>query len=309
VATSGSVDFTSTRDELIKDALTLIRAIDPDEAVPSEKMVQSTRFFNRMVKTFQAQGLHLWTEAEAILFVDKGTRIYTFPTAYATDPEDFDDTTTSAAASSGDSTITVSAAGNIAVGDFLIIELDDGTRQKTTVGAISSTTITLPVGTTLTDDVASGNEVIAFTTKINRPLKVLSARRRISSVDSPLEVVSREEYVDLPNKTSTGLVNEIYYKPLVSTGELYLWPTGDTATERLSFTYQRPLEDFDSTSNNPDFPVEWHELLVSNLAFRLAPTYGTPPDIYQMVREQALMTYEMISGFDAEKTSVYINPR
>lgn len=309
MATSGSVNFTSTRDEIIKDALTLLRAIDPDEPVPPTKLVQSARFLNRLVKQLQTQGLHLWTDAEATLFMDKGTRIYTFPAAYAAASEDYDDTTTAAAASSGDSTFTVSAAGNIAAADFLSIELDSGSRQWTTVNLISGTTITLPTGTTLDGDVAGGNEIIAFATKINRPLRILSARRRISGVDSPLALVSREEYVDLPNKSSTGLVNEIYYKPLTSTSELYLWPTGDTATDRLSFTYQRPIEDFDSTGDNPDLPVEWHDMLVTGLARMLAPAYGVVGGRYKIVQEQSIAAHRIVSGFDSETTSVYLNPQ
>lgn len=309
MGTSGSVDFNSTRDEIIKDALTLCRAIDPDETVPSAKITQATRFLNRMTKAFAAKGLHLWTEEKGILFLDKGTDLYTFPTAYATDPEDFDDTTTSAAASSGASTIAVTAAGNIAAGDFLSIELDSGARQWTTVQSISGTTVTLAIGTTLTGDVASGNEVIAFTTKVNRPLRIMSARRTLSGTDSPIELVSRDEYDDLPNKSGTGLVNEVYYRPKTTTGELYVWPTGDTATDRLSFTYQRPIEDFDSTSNNPDLPVEWHEFLVANLALRIAPSYGVDPSTFKMIRDQAATTEEIVEGFDSEFTSVYFTQR
>jgi hypothetical protein len=309
VATSGTVDFTSTRDDIITDALTNLRAIDPSETIEPGKLEQGARYLNRLVKLLQAQGLHLWTEVEATLFMDKGTRIYTFPTAYATGSEDFDDTTTSAAASSGDTTITVTAIGNIAVGDFISIELDSGSRQWTTVRLISGTTITLPLLITLDGDVASGNEVVAFTTKINKPMRVLSARRRISSVDSPLILVSREEYVDLPNKSSTGLVNEIYYKPLATTGELYLWPTGDTVTDRLSFTYQRPMEDFDSTSNNPDLPVEWHQMLVTSLAEMLAPAYGVTGRAYDIIKSQAVMAHRVVSGYDVETTSVYLNPQ
>lgn len=308
MATSGSVDFTSTRDEIIKDALTLCRVIDPEEAVPAEKLVQADRFLNRMIKSFQAQGLHLWTEAEATLFMDKGTQIYTFPGAYATDTQDFDSTTTSAAAVSGASSISVTAAGNIASGDFISIELDSGSRQWTTVGGVSGTTVTLASGTTLTGDVASGQEVVAFTTKISRPLKIISARRSASSIDSPIEVVTREEYVDLPNKLGTGVVNEIYYKPKNTTGELYLWPTGDTATDRLGFTYQRYIEDFDAASNTPDFPGEWHEMLVSNLAFRIAPSYGVTGGQIAAIREQAILTYNLASSFDAEFGSVYFMP-
>lgn len=309
MATSGSVDFTSTRDEIIKDALTLCRAIDPDETVPPAKMVQGSRFFNRLVKQLQAQGLHLWTEEEGILFIDKGTRIYTFPSAYATNPEDYDDTTTSAAASSGATTISVTSAGNIAASDFLSIELDSGSRQWTTVRSISGTTVTIAAGDTLDGDVASGNEVIAFTSKIDKPLQVLSARRTINSVDSPIEVVSREEYVDLPNKASTGAINEIYYKPLNTTGKLHIWPTGESAIDRLSFTYQRSIEDFDSTDDNPDYPVEHHQMLVANLALLLAPTYGVSPTQFSILERQAIASFNIASSFDAEFSSIFITPR
>ncbi len=115
--------------------------------------------------------------------------------------------------------------------------------------------------------------------------------------------------MDLPNKASTGLINEVYYKPLVTTGELYVWPTGDTALDRLSFTYQRPIDEFNSTSDNPDYPIEHHEMLVANLALRLAPTYGIPGNTYSMLKEQAIATYMVSSTFDAEFTSVYFNPR
>lgn len=309
MTTSGSVDFNSTRDEIIKDALTLCRVVDPTEAIEPSQLEQSARFLNRMIKIFQAQGLHLWTEAEAILFIDKGTRIYTFPTANATDPEDYDDTTVDSDAVLGASAITVAAIGNIAAGDYISIVLDTGVRQWTTVSSITGLVITLPLGTTLNADATTGNEVVAFTTKINRPLKLISARRTISAIDSPLEIVSREEYVDLPNKDATGLINEVYYKPLNTTGQLFAWPTGDTTTDRLSFTYQRPIEDFDSTSNSPDFPVEWHEMLVNNLAYRLAPSYGVPADVFQMIREQAKLSYDIVSSFDSEFTSVYLGVR
>jgi len=307
MATSGSVDFTSTRDEIIIDALTLCRAIDPEEPVGAFQIEQSARFLNRMIKTFQARGLALWMESEAILFIDKGTRIYTFPNANATDPETYNDTKTALAALTGVTAVDVDNIGNTAINDIISIMLDTGVRQWTTVVSVAGVTVTITDA--LLADVAIGQEVITFAKKINKPLKLLSARRTIKKIDSPLEIVSREEYVDLPNKESIGLINEVYYKPLRSTGELYVWPTGSGSDDRLSFSYQRLIEDFDLTGDNPDLPVEWHEMLVANLAHRIAPSFGVPPDVFAMVKEQAQMTYAIVDGFDNESTSAYLAMR
>jgi len=307
MTTSGSVDFTSTRDEIIIDALTLCRAIDPEEPVSASQIQQSSRFLNRMIKTFQARGLALWLESEAILFINKGTRIYTFPGANAFDPEMVVNKTVDVFAPTGSASVDVTDTFGAVLGDIIGIELDDQTVHFATVDLIVGSLLWFSI--VLPSDASVGNKVYLYTKKINRPLKILSARRTIKGIDSPLEIVSREEYVDLPNKAATGLINEVYYKPLRNTGELYVWPTGSSDGDLLSFTYQRPIEDFDLTNDNPDFPVEWHEMLVANLAYRLAPTYGVTPDIFQMIREQAQMTYSLVDGFDAESTSVYIGLR
>jgi len=306
VATSGSSNFNLTAVQIVKGALRAIRAIDPGQTPTADEISDGIESLNMMVKLWQATpGLSLWTKEEATLFIDKGTMSYTFPTAYAT--QSFADTTTSAAASSGASTISVTSATGITAADFLSIELDSGSRQWTTVGSISGTTVTLPTGTTLTGDVASGNEVIAFTSKIVKPLKIMDARRIVSSVETPFDVIDYHSYQSLPNKSQTGLINEASYLPKVSTGILYVWPTGNTATDRISFTWARPIEDFDAQADNPDLPPEWLEALKFNLAVRLAPEYGTPDRTFSKCAILAQNALDVVS-WDAEQTSVYFVP-
>lgn len=74
----------------------------------------------------------------------------------------FTGTTTSAGASSGASSISVNDITGYEVGGNIAVLLDDGSYQWTTITGISGTTITL--NDTLTDDVASGNNVGGYKT-------------------------------------------------------------------------------------------------------------------------------------------------
>lgn len=60
MATSGSVDYTTTRDELIKDALLLIGGIGEGVTPSSIQISDYSRVLNKMLKAWQVHGLHLW---------------------------------------------------------------------------------------------------------------------------------------------------------------------------------------------------------------------------------------------------------
>lgn len=140
-----------------------------------------------------------------------------------------------------------------------------------------------------------------------RPLRISSARLSVSNIETPLQEMSRQEYFDLPLKTSAGRPCGFYYDPQMSLGKIYLWPTvatGTTAT--LKFTYQRTIEDFDAAGDEPDFPQEWFECLAYNLAGRLAPKFGTTlsPEALAI----ALGSLDDLMGWDREPASVYFQP-
>lgn len=68
-------------------------------------------------------------------------------------------TLTSVASSSGASTFSVNSIGIFSASDSIVVELDDGTREKHDILSIASSTITLD-GTTLGDAVAKGRVVM-----------------------------------------------------------------------------------------------------------------------------------------------------
>lgn len=74
--------------------------------------------------------------------------------------EDLATTTLSGTAAEGASTVTVTSATGFAVGQVIVIELDDGSVQVDTITDVAGTTITL--ASTLVDPATSGNDVTVY---------------------------------------------------------------------------------------------------------------------------------------------------
>lgn len=318
MATSGSVDFNQTRAEIIKDSLLLIGAIAASETPSAEETDDAARALNRMVKTWQAKGIHLWTWEEATLFLVKGQVKYSLGTASGADDATLTAVKTelSADAASGATSISVDSITGFSSSDdvggtgikTIGVEQDDETIHWTTVsGTPSGSSITLTVA--LTSAASIDNHVYGYTTKINRPLRMTNVRRRDESdQDIPILTFSRTEYFDTPNKTTESKTTQVYYDPKLSLGIMYLWPAPDDVKDRLLFDGAFPLEDFDAAGNNPDFPQEWLDALVYGLGDRLAPSFGVSLPERQDIRLQAREFLNDVMDWDVEPEATYFQP-
>lgn len=302
MATSGSTNFNRTRNELLTGALRLIGKAGRGKTASDADIADAAEALEMMIKTWQGKGIHLWKLAEATLFVTKGTASYSFPGAHCT--LSYVETDIATAAANGAVAISVDSIAGMSDGDNIGIALDSGALQWTTIsGAPSGTTVALAAA--LTDAVAVGNTVFVYTTKIVRPLRVIDARRQ-GTQDVQIDVFTREEYFAQPNKTASGEVNQVYYDPQLTTGKFYIWPTGNAVDDKVQITLMLPIEDFDSSNINPDFPQEWLEVIKFNLAWRLNFEYGISNiDHHRELKAEAKRMLKEISDFDAEGGSVY----
>ena len=160
---------------------------------------------------------------------------------------------------------------------------------------VDDITITLTPGTT-SYTIAVGDTVDQPT-----PMRVTHARSVYSTTHHiPMEVVSREDYMGIPNKILQSPALQVYYDK--GHGELYVWPTGTSTYKTIIITAQRPVQDFDDQGNTPDFPKEWTLAIKYNLAEMLAPGANVSP----MVSQKAKELLATVAVFDGEETSLYI---
>ncbi len=302
MALSGSIDFNQTANEIINDALIICGAIEEGEAPDAAGTSFALRQLNRMVKSWAVDGVHLWKQDEGVLFLEKGQSLYQIGTGGDDVTLDDDAVKTELAAdvAASGTSITVDSITGMSASDNIGVVLDDLTIHWTTInGAPSGSTVTLTVG--VASAASTDAHVYVYTKKIDRPLRVLSARRRgEDGNDVPIEVTARSTYFDTPNKTNEGLPVQVYYDPQLTTGEMHIWPTPESPNDRIFFTCTLPIQDFDTTAQNPDFPQEWLDALVWGLARRLAPTYGIPVALRMEIGQGAATLYENIRNFDVE---------
>lgn len=229
MATSGSTDFSVTRDQLIAGALRAAGAIAQGETPTATQISEAAESLNMLVKELQADGMPLWAMKQY--------------------------------------SITLTATADYTIG----------------VGA----TVNTP-----------------------KPLKIVQAflHNTSSNIDVPMRILTRDEYNRLGNKTSTGEPVQLFYEPLLTTGVIHMFPVPNTtaiANNTVTIVYQRPFEDFDAASDNPDFPQEWYNAIKFGLADLLAPEYGLPLQERQDLASRARKLRETALGFGTEEGSIF----
>ena len=310
MTTSGSYDFSVSRDDIIKEAYEDIGTLEEGETPNADQTVSAARKLNMLAKTLaKKHNLHLLQDV--VLFLVPSQPSYLLGAA-STDAnwctiDDYNATTTSAAAVSGASTVVLTDASGFTSADRIGVVQDDGTIHWTT-GTKAGSTITL--ADVLTDDVASGNVVFSYTSRVVRPLRIVKDsvyRRDINSNDIPVELAAKSDYDLLSGKTTAGKIIKVAYQPFLVSGRLWTWQPSDLATDTLRFTIERPVQDFDATTDTADFPIEASLVLVKGLAKMLAGPNGAADELPRLVAEYEHELAEWMDG-DRENASVRFQP-
>lgn len=314
-STSGSYAYTQSAIKLIKGALRLLSVINEQEQPDSFQSENALDSLNAMVKGWQASGIHVWCEEECILFMQPGQTQYELASGSPDKAclfRDFTQTAMTATAAPGATSINVVGIRNLNVGDQIGIQLDAGTNFWTIINAPPSGGV-VSLLNALPSQATSGALVFDYATPLMRPLRVPEGRRYLysSRIETPLIPLARFDYDYLPNKYNTGTVTQFFYDPQTGEGAyaapvglMNVWPTPNNNTSGLRFVSQRPIQDFATLANIPDFPSEWLAALRWNLAVELAPEYDVPADRFDRIKAQADMWFGRASAWDREPEAI-----
>jgi hypothetical protein len=309
MTTSGVTGFAFTRDNIITMALNQIGVYSKNAVIDNNDLVDATRALNLLLLAWQNIGLSLSRIQDCYLFTKAGQASYTLGGPSSENiTENYTQTKLSTSAAAGAGTVTMVSAAGLSIGMFVGVMMDGGIIHWTT-----TTNAVNPVGLTvvMAGAAAAGNAVYVYATKIQRPLRVISARRRTSGgYDIPISVKAREDYNNLPNKKGSGSPLMIYYDPRRETyGTLYAWLTPKDEKEIICLTVIRPIEVFTAGNQTPDLPAEFYDALVSNLALKLANEYHeVSPEIYAKIQEAAAQSLMAAHLFDNELASIQFEP-
>lgn len=312
MARSGSYNYSLDRDTIIKRAMQLVNIININQTARGADQAYAVDIFNSMIKLWQAEGIQLWNRKQATLFPVYQTNSYNVSNASSSAhcANSYVDTTLSAAEASGQTVLSVTSSTGMTAADNIGIELDDGSRQWTTIVSVDSST-QITVTTALTGAAASGNTVIAYTNKISdRPLRILDARTIDIENDKnsvSMENIGYDQYFNIPVKVTDGRPLNFYYDKLLDSGVLYLFPRPNNVNELIEFTYHEALEDVDSATDSLDFPTEWTLPLIYGLATELCVAFGKFEQL-PAIKGMADEYKKIVREFDNDEEPLYILP-
>jgi hypothetical protein len=171
----------------------------------------------------------------------------------------------------------------------------------------------------MTAAVGSYNIGVGQTINQVAPLKVLQAytRNTDSNTDSPLTLLTKQEYDAYTSKLVNGSVSQFYYNPPGAIGGTNMYGTfycvnvPDTtfATDNtIILTAHFPLEDFDASTDVPDVPSYYYNALVWALADQLAYESAAPLAERDRITRKADYHRTLALSFDIEEGSLFFQP-
>jgi hypothetical protein len=311
MATSGSVDYTVTRSDIVSGAAEDAGILAVGQTLESGVESRIVSRLNLLVKQWQgtndyAPGLKVWTRRRATVFLQANKNQYALgPTGdHATDA--YVTTTLTAESLSTDTTLTVSSIAGISSGDFAGIVMDDGTLYWDVVsGAPSGSTVTITTGVPST--ASSGSRCFFYTTKMRRPIDILTANlRNADNEDVPLGMMDLYQYESIGSKTADGDPCNIFYEAQLINGQMYTDYEPSNVNKVIRLVYLSDVEDLDATSDNFDYPSPWYRALRSNLGLEVCAAFDREPS--QQLREIAATSLAIAKNLNPETCSDYFEP-
>ena len=144
-----------------------------------------------------------------------------------------------------------------------------------------------------------------------RPYRIIDMRfRQASGIDIPMQELTREEYYDLPLKTSKGPPTQWFFDPQQATSSVYIWPVPATVTtETLRVTYQRFIEDVTDLDQTVDITSEWLATLGYNLAARIADDYSRSGEAINRIIARAEALFDKMQDHDRPEIIRFVPER
>jgi hypothetical protein len=297
--------YAKTAGDLIRDALRAATISGISLPVQSEDFAQGESALNDILMSLQTEQIHVWAQTEALIPLNPDQTKYVFGTDHAF--TNYVYTTASAAIATATSLTVVSTTGMTA-GDFIGVELADGTRQWTTLTVTGATTLTLAAALTgAVDDLAS---IYTYTTATDQPVRIDSVRYAdtYTSDEISTSMVARDEYFNQPSKTTSGAVNTWYFQRNLDFGHLYIWPIADNCKRLLRITFIKPQYIPEDQSEDILIPPEWYVALKFKLAADLAISYGVDPNRQMMLEQKAAIYLQKAISSDDDGASFQFTP-
>jgi hypothetical protein len=213
----------------------------------------------------------------------------------------------------GTLTMTVGASGSFTVGEEITGASSAATASITSLPSSTSMAINVPSGTFTSGETITGGTSAATTTvsaavdltPVQKTIDILSAVITRDSVDYGITRLSRDEYLNIPNKTQTGRPSQFFLDRQISP-RLKLWPVPENNTDIVKFDRLIRMDDADDYTNTLQIPFRFYPCLAAGLAYYLA--IKRAPERIELLKAIYEEEFTRAMEEDRDRASLTITP-
>ena len=213
----------------------------------------------------------------------------------------------------GTLTLSVAASGSFTVGETITGGSSSATTSIITKPDSTSMTITVPSGTFTSGETITGSSSSATTTvssavsfeDVQSTIDILSAVIRRDSTDLAVNRVSRDVYLNIPNKTTTARPIQFYVDRQI-TPVVKLWPTPENSTDQFIYDRLIRIDDADTSVNTVEIPFRFYPCLAAGLAYYIS--LKKAPDRIQILKAWYEEEFLRAAEEDRDKANISLVP-
>ena len=147
------------------------------------------------------------------------------------------------------------------------------------------------------------NTETTFTSNFTDLLDVVI--RDSNSTDFSITRISRSEYLNIPNKTSTGRPSQFFYDRQI-TPTINLWPTPNSSDFTLVYYFVNRIQDADTLQNTTDAPFRFLPCMVAGLAYYTS--LKKAPERTQLLKVVYEEEFQRAADEDEDRVSLKLQP-
>ena len=136
-------------------------------------------------------------------------------------------------------------------------------------------------------------------------IDILSAVVRRSGTDFSLSRISRDSYLAIPTKTSSGRPTQFFLDRQI-TPNLKIWPAPENSTDVIIYDALTRIQDADTAANTLEGPFRFYPCLTAGLAYYLSMKKN--PQLTQMLKVIYEEEFQRAMGEDRDRSSFTVTP-
>ena len=138
-------------------------------------------------------------------------------------------------------------------------------------------------------------------------MDVISASLLRDGISTPMNPMSREEYLYLPKKDTRGRPHRYYVERKSEPPVMFIYNAPENGTDQVVYYRLRQIQNVGAMANTLDHPRRYHDAVAAGLAWKFAEKFNEEKEADCLVKFERALSFAKME--DRERADTIIKPQ